>query len=189
MFNKRNVIHVAKPKQLSHFKLSVYGRNNTITIEDNTVLANTSIDITGDNNHLVIRKNARFLGPCHVKLHGNATVDIGENAGIRGVEFLAKDGKIKIGELCMFSYGIIVRTHDSHKIIDLASNVVTNQPKDVILGKHVWIAQNVTILKGVTIGDNSVLGFGSIITKGCAPNSIMVGVPAKVVKTDIRWDY
>jgi acetyltransferase-like isoleucine patch superfamily enzyme len=153
------------------------------------VLTNTSIEIYGDNNHLIIRKNARFLGPCHVKLHGNATVEIGENAGIRGVDFLAKDGAIKIGDLCMFSYGIIIRTHDSHRIIDVASNEITNKPKDVIIGKHVWIAPNVTILKGVTIGDNSVLGFGSIITKGCAPNCVMTGIPAKVVKNGITWDY
>ena len=143
----------------------------------------------GDNNRLVIHKNARFYGPCKIKLHGNATIEIGENAGIRGVEFLAKDANIYVGELCMFSYGIIIRTHDSHRIFDLETGAETNKPKDVRLGKHVWIAQNATILKGVSIGDNSVIGFGAIVTKSCESNSVMTGIPAKVVKTGIYWDY
>ncbi len=96
---------------------------------------------------------------------------------------------MEIGALCMFSYGITLRNHDSHRIIDPSSGRVLNPPKDVILGRHVWIAQNATILKGCHIGDNSVIGFGSIVTKSCPPGSVMAGVPAKIVKEDINWDY
>jgi acetyltransferase-like isoleucine patch superfamily enzyme len=189
LLRRNNDIRISKPKQLSNFNISIKGCNNTILIEDKTVLTNTKIEISGENNRLVIHKNARFYGPCRIIMQGNSLVEIGENAGIRGVDFLSKDGAIQVGELCMFSYGIVIRTHDSHKIISLESNSITNNPKDVVLGKHVWVAQNVTILKGVTIGDNSVLGFGSIVTKDCGSNSVMTGIPAKVVRTGITWDY
>ena len=89
----------------------------------------------------------------------------------------------------MFSYGITLRNHDSHKIIDPKTQQILNPPKDIVLGSHVWVAQNATILKGCRIGSDSVIGFGSIVTKSCAPGSIMTGIPAKVVKENIIWDY
>lgn len=96
---------------------------------------------------------------------------------------------IEVGELCMFSYGITLRNHDSHRILNPETKHVLNPAKDIVLGKHVWVAQNATILKGCHISDNSVIGFGSIVTKSCNPGSIMVGTPAKVIKEGITWDY
>lgn len=89
----------------------------------------------------------------------------------------------------MFSYGITVRNHDSHRVLNPETKQVLNKPKDIVLGKHVWVAQNATILKGCHIADDSVIGFGSIVTSSCEPGSIMVGIPAKVVKEGITWDY
>lgn len=111
------------------------------------------------------------------------------NAGIRGVEFNLRGAKTEIGELCMFSYGITVRNHDSHRVLNPETKQVLNKPKDIVLGKHVWVAQNATILKGCRVGDDSVIGFGSIVTTSCKQGSIMAGVPAKVVKDGITWDY
>ncbi len=47
------------------------------------------------------------------------------------------------------------------------------------IGKRVWIGANVTILPGITIGDNAVIGAGSVVTNDIATNSVAVGVPAK----------
>lgn len=52
----------------------------------------------------------------------------------------------------------------------------------IVLGKNVWVGSNATILQGVTIGDNSVIGAGAVITKDVPADSVAVGVPAKVVK-------
>ena len=65
------------------------------------------------------------------------------------------------------------------------TNKVLNPSKDIVLGKHVWIAQNVTILKGCHIGDDSVIGFGSIVTTSCNQGSVIAGIPTKVVKEGI----
>jgi acetyltransferase-like isoleucine patch superfamily enzyme len=53
----------------------------------------------------------------------------------------------------------------------------------VKIGDNVWIGMNAVILKGVTIGDNSVVAAGAVVTKSIAPNTIVAGNPAIVVKT------
>lgn len=171
------------------FRMMVSGNNNEVVIGKNCILSNTTISISGDNNRLIIRNKARFYGPCQILLGGDGELIIGENAGIRGVEFNVEHGRMEIGELCMFSYGITLRNHDSHCIIEPKSGDVLNPTKDVVLGRHVWVGQNATILKGCNIGADSVIGFGSIVTKNCPPGSVMTGIPAKIVKENINWDY
>lgn len=171
------------------FLVKVFGNNNSIQIGKGCLLTNTDVKISGENNHLIIDDEVRFMGPCKIIMCGDSTLHIKWNAGIRGVEFNLGGAKIEIGELCMFSYGITVRNHDSHRVLNPETQQVLNKPKDIVLGKHVWVAQNATILKGCHIADDSVIGFGSIVTSSCEPGSIMAGIPAKVVKIGITWDY
>ena len=54
----------------------------------------------------------------------------------------------------------------------------------ITIGKNVWIGANVTVLKGVKIGDNCLLASGSVVTRGEYPsNTVLAGNPAKVIKT------
>ena len=55
------------------------------------------------------------------------------------------------------------------------------------IGNHVWIGQGATILKGVTIGNNSIIAAGAIVTKDIPANCIAAGVPARVIKEDVNW--
>jgi len=56
--------------------------------------------------------------------------------------------------------------------------------KAVTIGEGVWVGANVTILPGVTIGDASIVAAGSVVTKDVPPNSIVAGVPAKIIKSE-----
>lgn len=171
------------------FKIVINGDNNIVDISANCLLRNTKIYIDGDNNCLIVDAKARFMGPCEINMSNGSKLFIGENAGIRGVTFVLNKATVSIGKLCMFSYNIIIRNTDSHKVIDLATNEIVNHPKDITIGNHVWIGQNATILKGVTIGDDSIVAMGSVITKDCPSNSIIAGNPGKIVKTGITWNY
>ena len=171
------------------FQIDVFGDNNVIEIAEDCLLSNTSVLVYGNNNRIVIDKNARFMGPCRITMEGDSTLLIGENAGIRDVRFVLKDASIVIGKLCMFSNHIELRNTDSHKVISLEDKHVKNKPCDIRLGEHVWIGQNVTILKGVSIGNDSIVAMGTIVTKDVPANSIVAGVPSRVVKTGITWDY
>lgn len=180
---------VSKQSKIGNsFTITIIGEGNIVEIGERCSLTNTRIIIEGNNNHLIIEDTARFLGPCTVVMQGNSTVRFGKNCGIRGVEICAKDGSIDIGELVMTSYGIVIRNHDSHRVMDIEGNV-TNSPRDIVIGKHVWVCQNSSILKGCNIGDDSIVAYGAVATKGCPPNSIIAGNPGKIVKQNIIWDY
>ena len=58
----------------------------------------------------------------------------------------------------------------------------TERDKNVVIGCHVWIGANCMILKGVTIGDNSVIAAGSVVVKDIPPNVLAGGNPARVIK-------
>jgi len=55
--------------------------------------------------------------------------------------------------------------------------------KPIHIGKRVWLGANVTVLQGVTIGDNAIVAAGAVVTKDVPPNTIAGGVPARVIKT------
>jgi acetyltransferase-like isoleucine patch superfamily enzyme len=105
--------------------------------------------------------------------------------------------KIDIGSDCLISWNVGIADSDFHplepaqRIIDaqaLAPYFKGRPPRPrlktapVKIGTNVWIGMNAVILKGVTIGDNSVVAAGAVVTKSIAPNTIVAGNPAVVVK-------
>ena len=181
---KNNTVSIRSKRH--DFFVRIYGDNNSIDIGEGSRLKNTHINITGSNNHVIAEDGSKFDGPINITLEGNSTLYIGRNSGIRGVTFVLKDGNISVGRNCMFSYGILLRNNDSHKVLDSEGNV-TNSPQDIIINDHVWLCERCTILKGVTVGADSIIAFGAVVTKDCPPNSIMAGNPARVVKQNINW--
>lgn len=95
--------------------------------------------------------------------------------------------RIIIGEDCMLSNNIIIRTSDSHPIYDRNTKCRINPPKDVKIDNHVWIAPNSKIMKGAVIGEGAIIGSDTTVTKKVEPFSLVVGRPQKVVKTDVCW--
>lgn len=88
-----------------------------------------------------------------------------------------------IGDDCMFSYGITIRNTDAHPIISLLTDNQINSPvRGVLIEPHVWIGQDASILKDVTIGCGSIIGMGAIVTKDVPCLSVAVGVPASYRK-------
>lgn len=108
----------------------------------------------------------------------------------------------KIGKYCSISWGVTIGAgeHDYNKITthdflynrnyDINNDNVSydrfEQPLSI--GNDVWIGTNATICRGVTIGDGAVIGANSVVTKDVPPYSIVVGVPAKVIKYRFNHD-
>lgn len=105
-------------------------------------------------------------------------------------------GNLVLGERCALGAFVVVANHAPVEIGDdfLAAPGLTidsgsHEPstlepvcKPIKIGHRVWCGDNVTILSGVTVGDDVVIGAGSLVNKSIPPNSIAVGVPAKVIK-------
>lgn len=91
-----------------------------------------------------------------------------------------------IGQDCMFAKNIELRTGDNHAIFQHGKRV--NHGGSISIGHHVWIGANAKIMKGVLIPSGSVIGNSSLVTRSLEEeNAIYVGVPAKLIKSDICW--
>jgi maltose O-acetyltransferase len=119
-----------------------------------------------------VGKNVDFGFDGHLITMGECA-NIGNNAWIRG------NGELILGSHIMMGEFVIIYTQD-HKISGLGYDgiVIGN----VVIGNNVWIGGRVTILKGVTIGDNAVVGAGSVVTREVPPNAIVAGNPARVIR-------
>nr|WP_308757664.1 acyltransferase [uncultured Bacteroides sp.] len=86
----------------------------------------------------------------------------------------------------MLSNNIIIRTSDSHPIYNNLNERI-NTAKSILVGKHVWICPHSTILKGTKIGDGAIIASNTVVTKNVLNNTLVAGLPAKMVKKDIYW--
>lgn len=97
--------------------------------------------------------------------------------------------EIEIGDDCMIAPHCIIMDNDDHPISPqkrLVKNVVKPEDiKPVCIGNNVWIGAYCAIMKGVTIGDNSVIATHSVITKDVLPNCVYAGYPARPTVRDI----
>ena len=90
-----------------------------------------------------------------------------------------------IGKHCLLSGGVSVSDYDGHPtdaVLRRTSPAPRESIEPVVIGDDVWIGAAARILKGVTIGDRSIVGAGAIVTKDVPPDVVVAGNPARVVK-------
>ena len=114
---------------------------------------------------------------------GGKNVFIGNNFYSNSNLTLVDDGKIEIGDNVMIGPNVTICTamHSLNANDRLDKNNQYNE--GVVIGNNVWICAKVTILPGVKIGDNSVIGAGSVVTKDVPANVLAFGNPCKVIKS------
>jgi galactoside O-acetyltransferase len=94
---------------------------------------------------------------------------------------LVDDAEIYIGDHTMIAPNVVIATA-GHPILPLLRGHNYEYAVPVKIGKNVWIGSNVSIMPGVTIGDNSVVGAGSTVTRDIPANVVAFGVPCKVIR-------
>ena len=136
-----------------------------------------------------------------VHFHGPATLGNGSKiaVGKKGVlhlgdrfEITANSAiscfnEIKIGNHCLFSWDILLMDTDGHPLYDDDQKII-NPDGNIIVGDKVWIGCRCVLLKNTQIADGCIIGAASLLNKPfTAPNSLIAGIPAKILKKRIRW--
>ena len=96
---------------------------------------------------------------------------------------IAANESVRIGEDCLIAEMVSIRDHD-HATSDPTRPYRTqgHVTAAVLIGNNVWLGSKVVVVHGVHIGDNAVIGAGAVVTRDVPPNSLAVGVPARVVR-------
>ena len=117
-----------------------------------------------------------------VTIYGNGEVTIGENVSLNGA-CIGCVSSIKIGDECLIS-DCFLADSDYH---NLEPHLRHSPPGSktsapIVIERNVWVGARATIMKGVHIGENSVVGLGSIIRKSIPANVVVIGNPQQIVK-------
>lgn len=127
-----------------------------------------------------IGENCYIEPPFHANF-GGKHVHFGKNIYANFNLTMVDDGHIYVGDYTMFAPSVIVATA-GHPILPELRETVYQYNMPVHIGKNCWIGAGAIILPGVTIGDQVVVGAGSVVTKDLPSNVVAVGNPCQVVR-------
>ncbi|HSI68466.1 MAG TPA: acyltransferase [Planococcus sp. (in: firmicutes)] len=146
--------------------------------------------ITHNKTSLVSKQSSRLMVAGEFDVYDGCVITVEEGAALQiGSGYLNSNSRIycfkeiTIGHGVAISEEVVIRDSDNHSI--LAPDYEMSKP--ISIGNHVWIGFRAAILKGVTIGDGSIIAAGAIVTKDVPPNCLAAGVPAKIIKRNIEW--
>lgn len=141
-----------------------------------------------------LAENAVCRGLLRIEKFGSGRIVIGAHAYIGDDCLLSASAAIEIDEHVLVAHGVQIFDNDSHpldaaaRIGDYASVLdhgargqIASAP--IRIGRRVWVGFNALILKGVTIGADSVVAAGSVVTRDVPPSSVVAGNPASVIKS------
>lgn len=124
-----------------------------------------------------VPQSLKVFPPLYADFGKNITV--GENVFINACCHFQDHGGITIGDGCQIGHNVVFATLN-HGLSP--EDRKTTYPAPIVLGKNVWVGSNATILQGVSIGDNAVIGAGAVVAKDVAANTVVGGVPAKFIR-------
>ncbi len=108
-------------------------------------------------------------------------IEIGENFCSNHNLLILDSAKVHIGDNVLIGPNCSFYT-STHPINYIERELGTELAKPINIGNNVWLGGNVIVLAGVTIGENSVIGAGSVVSRDIPPNTVAVGNPCRVIK-------
>lgn len=155
-----------------------------------------ALDLMAAYNATTVRQ-----GPLRRTLLGQLLGSVGEGTEIRPPFYVDYGSQIRVGARCFANYGLValdVATITIGDDVQIGPNVQLLTPthpvepaprrakweaaKPIVIGDNVWLGGGVVVLPGVTIGENTVVGAGSVVTRDLPANVVAVGNPARVVR-------
>lgn len=145
---------------------------------------------------LVIGDHVSCYAGCSFAVGENGTCTVGDFTLLNGALVMAQE-RVEIGSHCLISWQVGIADSDFHPLdpverrrdAEALAPYLRDRPSrpslrsaPVVICDNVWIGMNATLLKGVTIGENSVVAAGSVVSKDVPPNTVVAGNPAAVVR-------
>jgi len=184
MFNKLVKIY----KKILHFvnvkKINKIGNNSSLVCR---------IDKRHKNAKICVGNDCLINGRLVAEIE-NSLIDIKDNVFIGGNTIIDCKQEIIIEDNVLVSYECVIFDHDSHSVIsserkndlnDFKNNSLKwgkVKSKKILIKKNAWICARSMILKGVTIGEGSIVAAGSVVTEDVPDYSLVAGNPAKFIK-------
>jgi acetyltransferase-like isoleucine patch superfamily enzyme len=169
--------------------LTADGTGNYLKIGKPLSAGNVRIHLAG-GAHVSIDDDC-VLGHLFIHAANGSRVHIGKGAMFNGFVrlLLLETQQITIGDGCIFAGNVDVTVSDMHSILDMETGERINHAGDVHISERVWVGQSAIILKGVSIGRDSVIGANSVVTRDVPANCIAAGNPAKVIRRGVTWRH
>jgi len=148
---------------------------NKLTFDDDEKVRALFSELTGQK----VDETFKLIPPFYTA--GGLEIRVGHKVFINQCCTIYDLGGVDIGDLVMIgpNVNIITAGHP----LEPATRRAYIEAKPIVIERNVWIATAATILGGVTVGENSVVGAGAVVTKDVPANSFVAGVPAKVIRS------
>ncbi len=187
-----NVQLVDNRTKIPGLHIKITGDNNIIKIFQPIRIKNSLIEI-GNNNVLIELGPSRVFKNVYIRCcwGNNQFCKIKRNTTIIGVKiYLDEESSCIIGEDCMLSDDINIWPTDGHAILDNDTGEILNTASEpIVIGNHVWIGQGARITKNARIGNNCIIGGGTVACKDYKEDNVIIaGNPGKIIKRNITWD-
>ncbi len=195
-----NRIEIA-PEDLMRVQLSVNGCNNVVRIGRlKSGRGRVIVMVHGSDNEIIIGDGCAVsnellivagITPANFGPVKDVHIHIGQRTSFENtrIQTFNSHARIAVGERCMFSYGINLYQTDGHPVLSVETREVLNRVGNMCIGNHVWVGANATITKNVTIGDESIVGWGAVVSRSFPESHcVLAGNPARIVKQGVTWD-
>jgi Acetyltransferase (isoleucine patch superfamily) len=189
LYAERQARHVWVPLAAKFFYREALVRYRCTSVGRRLQIEGRIPDIEG-NGKVIIGDNVRIGPNCSWfvghKVSTDASLVVGNNVSLGYRGMISVVTTVTIGDRTMLAGGVSIFDNPSHPIsprkrfhhepIDL------DDAKPVVIGRNCWLGGGAVILRGVTIGDNSIVAAGSIVTKPIPANVLAGGVPATILR-------
>ena len=109
-------------------------------------------------------------------------ITIGKNVFINSGCCFQDQGGVEIGDGCLIGHQVVFATLNHDLAPEKRANMI---PGTIRLGRNVWVGSHATLLAGVSVGDNAVIAAGAVVTKDVPPDTLVGGVPARVIRSGL----
>lgn len=186
----RGLIHLGQIKGQFDLAVTFSGDDGqSLTIGDGAALSG-SISMTGNGARTILSgcgapggQNSRLT----LILVDGARAYFGKGLISIGSSWNIFKTRLVVGDNHLASWEVFARNHDGHAIFDHETKAPLNNPRDILIGPHVWLGQRSYVVKGVEIGEGAIVGACAVVTKPVEPRCAVAGNPAKVVRRNVDW--